>query len=156
MKASHKAAQRSFRTWADVDDSKGPGSKLVGDGVDEGYKSGLKPNETAIDKPTDFADAFAKTRRRDVQLRPEPTLRPHMAILMGSAYNIANDALRILQAKVTSGEFGPKEATMLKSLVTSIVDLSREERQQLAAFNPEEFDNNSILEILELAKEKLG
>jgi len=157
MKADHKKAQRTFRTWAEVDDSRGPSDKLVSDGVAKGTRSGLGPDETVIEKEPGFIEAFNQTRpvRRDVKLKSEPTLRPHMAILMGSAYNIANDALAVLQKKVGAGDFGPKEASMLKAIVSSIVDLSREERAQLSAFNPEEFDNDALVEILDMAKSKL-
>ena len=158
MKGSHKQAQRHIKTWADVDEARGPSRKLVSDGVTRGTRSGLGENEAVLETEPGFVEAFEKTKpkREVVQVKKEPTLRPHMAVLMGSAYNIANDMLFKLQSKLDSGQFEPRDASILKAIVSSIVDLGREERAQLATFNPEEYDNDTLTEILRMARNKLG
>lgn len=72
---------------------------------------------------------------------------------MGDAYHIAHAAIRQLQEKLERGElFTESDSKMFRALVGSLVDLSREERMQLATFNPEEYDSDTIFEVLELAK----
>lgn len=95
----------------------------------------------------------SKLKKHEVH---EVRLRPRMEAIMGDAYHIAHAAIRQLQEKLEQGEaFGEKEAKVFRALVASLVDLSREERMQLATFNPEDYDSDTIIEVLAMAQEHL-
>ena len=75
---------------------------------------------------------------------------------MADAYHIAHAAIQHLMERMEQGEaFGEKEAKTFRALVGSLVDLSREERMQLATFNPEEYDSDTIIEVLSMVKGRL-
>lgn len=79
-----------------------------------------------------------------------------MEAIMGDAYHIAHAAIRQLQEKLERGElFTESDSKMFRALVGSLVDLSREERMQLETFRPEEYDTDTIIEVLAMAKDHL-
>lgn len=116
---------------------------------------GVGASETKGEKGSIVVDTPKPNSIRKAGIH-EVRLRPRMEAIMGDAYHIAHAAIKQLMERIEQGEqFGEKEAKTFRALVASLVDLSREERMQLATFNPEEYDSDTIIEVLEMVKGRL-
>ena len=128
-------------------------------GLTETHPNAMAPaGESVGPRGTLVIDHAAREKGEEVVavgLSKEVRLRPHMQTLMSSAYSIGYAALEQLKTRLMSGEpFRKEEAGIYRALVASIVELSREERHQLSAFEAEQFSTEDIIEVLNLAKER--
>lgn len=133
--------------------TRGVKKKVLGE--DYGHPgAGLGSSESKAPTGTLVLDApRSKLKKHEIH---EVRLRPRMEAIMGDAYHIAHAAIRQLQEKLERGElFTESDSKMFRALVGSLVDLSREERMQLETFRPEEYDTDTIIEVLAMAKDHL-
>jgi hypothetical protein len=80
---------------------------------------------------------------------PEVMIRPRVSDLLEDAMNVAQSQLNVYKK---GGEMSPGEVNAFAKLVAAIMQMAREEREQMKASNPEEMSQEDLWALIRDAK----
>ncbi len=113
-------------------------------------RTGLQPSESVLAASGLVPSRTAMTPPKVTHIR----VKPHIATLMADAYLIAYQELTRLREYSSIRPLTSEELKNFSMLVKSTVELSREERQQLTAFDAGDVDDQELFDLLSQAVER--